>query len=131
MQTFLPFSDFEKSAKALDYRRLGKQRIEAYQIWKVLTGQTTAWKNHPAVKMWQGYEQALLVYQDIMIKEWINRGYKNTMKLRSNGDFKSPPWLGDELFHLSHQSNLIRKNPEYYKKIFGDVPNDMKYVWPV
>ena len=61
MQTFLPFSDFEKSAKALDYRRLGKQRIEAYQIWKVLTGQTTAWKNHPAVKMWQGYEQALLV----------------------------------------------------------------------
>ena len=32
MQTFLPYPDFKKSLQTLDYRRLGKQRIEAYQI---------------------------------------------------------------------------------------------------
>ena len=28
MQTFLPYKDFGKTAKCLDYRRLGKQRVE-------------------------------------------------------------------------------------------------------
>lgn len=32
MQTFLPYSDFKLTASILDCRRLGKQRIEAYQI---------------------------------------------------------------------------------------------------
>ena len=32
MQTFLPYPDMIKSAKALDYKRLGKQRVEAKQI---------------------------------------------------------------------------------------------------
>jgi hypothetical protein len=36
MQTFLPYPDFKKSIKALDYRRLGKQRVEAYQIIRTL-----------------------------------------------------------------------------------------------
>ena len=36
MQTFLPYSDFIKSAKCLDYRRLGKQRVEAWQIYNTL-----------------------------------------------------------------------------------------------
>ena len=29
MQTFLPYSNFKKSAKCLDRQRLGKQRVEA------------------------------------------------------------------------------------------------------
>ena len=28
MQTFLPFADFEETARSLDTRRLGKQRVE-------------------------------------------------------------------------------------------------------
>ena len=34
MQTFLPYKDIQKSVKCLDYRRLGKQRVEAMQILK-------------------------------------------------------------------------------------------------
>ena len=51
MQTFLPYADFVKTAKCLDYRRLGKQRIEAFQILNILEGKTTkaGWKHHPAV----------------------------------------------------------------------------------
>jgi len=37
MNTFLPYPDFVKSAQCLDYRRLGKQRVEAWQIYLALT----------------------------------------------------------------------------------------------
>jgi len=29
MQTFLPYADFKLSTRVLDYKRLGKQRVEA------------------------------------------------------------------------------------------------------
>ncbi len=35
MQTFLPYQDFTETAKCLDYRRLGKQRVEAKRILKI------------------------------------------------------------------------------------------------
>ena len=52
MQTFLPYADFEKSAQCLDYKRLGKQRVEAFQVYKIVSGQRTTggWINHPIVK---------------------------------------------------------------------------------
>jgi hypothetical protein len=38
MQTFLPYNDFVKSARVLDYKRLGKQRVEGMQIINAITG---------------------------------------------------------------------------------------------
>ena len=32
MQTFLPYESFKQSARVLDWRRLGKQRVEGMQI---------------------------------------------------------------------------------------------------
>ena len=32
MQTFLPYDDFVLSLDCLDYRRLGKQRVESMQL---------------------------------------------------------------------------------------------------
>ena len=40
MQTFLPYTDFRKSLESLDNKRLGKQRVEAYQIISAITGRT-------------------------------------------------------------------------------------------
>ena len=37
MQTFLHEPDFARNARALDSRRLGKQRVEALQILRALT----------------------------------------------------------------------------------------------
>jgi Pyrimidine dimer DNA glycosylase len=34
MHTFLPYPSFEETASILDYRRLGKQRVEGFQILK-------------------------------------------------------------------------------------------------
>ncbi len=40
MQTFLPYPDFEKTARVLDSRRLGKQRAEALTIIRCLVSPT-------------------------------------------------------------------------------------------
>ena len=141
MQTFLPYPNFTKTAKCLDYRRLGKQRVEAYQIFRVLMGWNkknkhgkVAWANHPAVLMWEGYVPALGIYMNEMIGEWILRGYKNNMTMvfmHPNQVKEYPPWLGDEDFHNSHKSNLLRKDSEYYGKFNWGITDDLPYVWPV
>ena len=137
MQTFLPFPDFTKSAACLDTRRLGKQRVEAWQILQTLQGKSTSWQRHPAVLMWGGHEDALTLYGVLCCLEWRRRGYEDTMLERFNFDLdqeiqylSTPTWLGNPDFHRSHQSNLLWKFPEYYLPIFGYLPLE-PYVWPV
>lgn len=126
MQTFLPFADFTDCAKALDRQRLGKQRVEAAQIYHALTGDRSYFvttrgpppalsrKNHPAVRMWAGYEGALLMYLRAMILEWISRGYMNNMPIPTIRRYQRPHWLGDPQLHSAHRATLKRKNPDYY-----------------
>jgi len=132
MQTFLPYSNFEASVKVLDWRRLGKQRVEAWQFLKVLrAGTASGWARHPAVLMWRGFEEALELYKDLCIVEWVDRGYNNTMSLTAgNSKPMLPPWLGDDLFHASHQSSLLRKDSKHYGMHFS-IPPDLPYQWPV
>lgn len=131
MQTFLPYPDFEKTAKCLDRKRLGKQRVEARQIIKNLEGGRDQWYDHPAVQMWKGYAKALKLYFNTISKELKNRGYEHNLgyyDIREEG-VKYPPWLGDEEFHKSHRSNLLRKESDYYEKFDWDVSDDLNYVW--
>ena len=76
MQTFLPYPSFAESAACLDSKRLGKQRVEALQIWNIVSGKrsTGGWINHPATKMWRGYEKALTEYMNLSIILWKGRG---------------------------------------------------------
>lgn len=140
MQTFLPYKDIKKTAKCLDRARLGKQRVETIQIAQALLGLSSGWKNHPAVKMWKGYEPFLIkVYLKTIMEEWENRGYKNIkctehynnlLSLIDDQKVKKPNWI-DEEFCLSHQSNLVRKKPEHYRQYFPKVPDSLEYVWPI
>ena len=139
MQTFLPFPDYYESARCLDRQRLGKQRVETYQIMKaLLTG--SGWVNHPATRMWEGCEWQLLLYQAATVKAWTERGYSDTtmekteevyFKYRFEGDCLVPWWLGLDELHISHQSNLIRKDPDHYAPMFPGVPDNIPYLWPV
>jgi hypothetical protein len=140
MQTFLPYPDFAHSAYALDYKRLGKQRVETKQILNALDGLSKGWTNHPATKMWRGHRGSLAQYGVIICKEWRDRGYKDTLLPEfidrtydyldtCPDEFTLPSFIGNEHLHLSHQSNLIRKNPIFYIPVFGDVPDDLPYVW--
>jgi len=138
MQTFLPWPDYEKSAKSLDYRRLGKQRVECKQIINILDGTTpeAKWRNHPAVKMWAGYLEALKEYANAMIVEWKARGYNNTMELYTIDESanQKPWWFGNEDFHRAMRARLIEKLPEFYLEKYEEKDkgfNDSKYWWPV
>lgn len=208
MQTFLPYESYDDSAESLDYRRLGKQRVETLQILMTLLGvkvgnttleekngqyrhayfdpdgyevnpddmnpgdinlhlytqdlvpimktiavpesQWTLEKhhptmsriNHPVVQMWRGYEFALLKYQEAICDVWTTQfGYHDTCLAKTRYLFnvlepvkpskiKFPPWLGNEQFHISHQSNLIRKDPEHYEMQFPGVPDNIPYYYP-
>src|SRR5574338_1334563 len=138
MQTFLPYTSFELTAKCLDYRRLGKQRVETKQILAALAGETNAWKNHPAVKMWRGHEKCLVVYGYYICQEWINRGYKDTT-LPKIGEYiykfdvktlSYPEWFNDNRLFASHRSNLLRKDKEYYSQFGWSEPDNLPYYWP-
>lgn len=131
MQTFLPYPDFKKSSKVLDNKRLGRQRAE---VLTILRGK---WANHPASKMWRGYEYQLAEYGLAVCREWKKRGYiDNTeKKIRSeqkkHRDKGLPEWFGNRKFHRAHKSNLLRKNPLHYKDIFKNIPDNLPYIWPV
>lgn len=137
MQTFLPYPDVAKSMQALDYRRLGKQRIEAGQLITAIRARGGGWFNHPAAQMWLRYVDFLEFYRAMAIAEWVSRGYRNTLVPNSPFQDESvvPPglkpwWYGDPAFHMSHQSNLIRKDPAFYSAKFPDVSHFLPYVWP-
>ncbi|RKS70986.1 hypothetical protein BZB76_5466 [Actinomadura pelletieri DSM 43383] len=149
MQTFLPHADFAATAGVLDQRRLGKQRVEAIQVLRGLTVPGYGWRNHPAVRMWTGYEEALVRYGLEICRSWCALGHRDTCaatltaalaevagierprdqeRLAAAGEL--PPWLGDHALHLSHRSALVRKDPGFYGPIFPGVPADLPYVWP-
>ena len=149
MQTFLPFADFEASARALDVKRLGKQRVECIQVLRGLIRHDYGWRHHPAVLMWKGFEEALGRYAFTMCEVWVERGFGDTCAATIGTDLLEadvrvvrtqpeladagalPPWLGDAAFHRSHRSSLVRKDPAHYRPLFPDVPDDLGYVWPV
>jgi hypothetical protein len=140
MQTFLPFADFFKSAKVLDYRRLGKQRIETKQIANILLGinPNSKWRNHPAVLMWKGHEYRLLNYGSTVCIEWRLRGYKDQQlewfcSQLQNNIFNSqnyPKWFGYEKFHSAHRAALLKKKPEFYSRYGWLETPEIDYVWP-
>jgi pyrimidine dimer DNA glycosylase len=148
VQSFLPYADFARTAAVLDSRRLGKQRVEAIQLLRGLTVPNYGWRHHPAVKMWAGYEEALVRYGLEICAAWTGSGRADTCaatlvrdlaagcgtaEVRSQQDLAAtddlPPWLGDEALHRSHRSALLAKDPGHYQKIFDDPPG-LPYVWP-
>lgn len=133
MQTFLPLASFTQSLGCLDIKRLGKQRIEAKQIFDALVLGSGPWYYHPATKMWKGFEGSLAMYHNLAIQLWIAKGYKNTMKFIDYTDLNTdrPAWFGGSKFHASHRSNLLRKNPFHYGKFCWKEPDDLPYIWPI
>lgn len=137
MQTFVPLgSDFIGNAQVLDRARLGKQRVEGLQIIYALSDSTYGWQSHPAVKMWQGYRAGLALYVVEMCHEWVHRGYADSVLeklqpyLSRERAVPIPMWLDDERVTLSHRSNLLRKDYNYYSHYWPDDPIDLPYYWP-
>jgi hypothetical protein len=141
MQTFLPYSNFKQTAECLDRARLGKQRVECLQILNAILFGKSGWLNHPAIKMWHGYQFALYSYGQSVCREWVARGYKDTCAQKmfnalvesgnAKGPFVMPPWVGDQKFHDSHKSNLLRKDFKFYSQYNWNISDNLPYYWPV
>lgn len=158
MQTFLPYPDFEETAKALDYKRLGKQRIEALECLYVNYRHKGVdlreefemsdkyaeytWKrfeNHPCAKMWYCWEGCLFEYAITMCTEWKARGYNDNTLLKLlkaqslvEWNLYTPFWLGDNEFHNMHKRVLLDKNYEHYVNLWPDLKPAKKIDgrWP-
>lgn len=140
MQTFVPYGrNFEYNALCLDDKRLGKQRVEAWQILRALRGETKGWRNHPATRMWEGHAGPLAHYGWWMCYIWHRRGFQDSLskKFIFSTEWQTwdgntiPSWLDNPEVMESHQSNLLRKNPDHYGWYGWEVPDDLPYVWPV
>jgi hypothetical protein len=154
MQTFLPYPSMRDSLDALDNKRLNKQILETYQMLNVLSGQSKsgAWRNHPAVLMWEGAESELWRYGMTAIKLADMRGIKTennlaNMKLLAakaaiHWGNEDPLWRTDlktiKRVNTTHKANLYRKDPEYYAE-YANAVNDeynkpccegCQYYWP-
>jgi hypothetical protein len=82
--------------------------------------------------MWKGHINALRLYMNAMIKEWVRRGFRNKMPLEKvKGRVSYPPWLGRREIHAAYRSNLLRKDPGFYGRYDWKEPPDLPYVWPV
>lgn len=149
MQTFLPYAKFNKCAYCLDKKRLFKQAVECKQILLALgvsvgahqpTG-SKAWQNHPAVRMWRGHELALSIYSAHIAKECRFRRIKTDLLAeflgvvetlrKPNKPARYPPWMRDWSIMVSHRSNLLRKEPDWYNQFGWLVKSDLPYKWPV
>lgn len=144
----MPYKDYLESAIVLDKKRCWKQVVETKQIlcilhyedvpdiWKeTKSWNAQGWKNHPAVKMWEGYELSLANYYNVFLDHCLNvHKIKTKMeKLIVKSTPILPWWLGNEAFHRAMRARLIEKDKAFYLPKF---PNDegyngSMYWWPV
>ena len=113
MMTFLPFENFDKSARALDSQRLRKQLLECEGILNVLDKPNLPWGNHPITKKWRGFKPALVNYSLVIGAEIKQRGYKCDVvlpRIIANHSIDSettlPPWIGVETNHSIFRGRL-------------------------
>lgn len=134
VNTFIPYPSFTKVAKLLDNKRLCKQRVEAYQILNILLNKTKThgWRHHVVVHMWRGYEPALKLYYNEIVKEWIRRGFKNNMALYKLDKKITIPWfVTNKSVNESHKASLWRKDKFYHDKLEVKASYlGYKYIWP-
>lgn len=156
VNTFMPYPQHDRSARALDWRRLNKNIVEAEQACQALENPNYGWQHHPAVEMWRGHYAELVHYGVAMYREWQrryddgerggNRSHKSGERLVQRyrelapyigDDYAPPDWLGDERLHSSHRACLLAKDGEWYGQ-FGwseqpTPPGDdgrWPYWWP-
>lgn len=162
MQTFLPIAttNYRDTAKTLDNKRLNKQALEGWQILMNLLDldpngefrRSRGWRNHPAVKMWDGYEMELYRYIMAMVAEWKSRGFNSTIGDKASETIRigyenallnesnpQPDWMQDDEYFesvaSSHRQALLVKDYAWYSKFnwpedTGVEPTEYNYIWP-
>lgn len=141
MITFCPLADVEAIARLLDDVRLNAQRTEAWVIlrWLRNPDRYSRFVASDTCSMWASSLDALAVYYNAMLREWLRRGGKTVKcKLEESvvgreDQVQFPGWWGNDQLHHCHRIALLCKDPEHYGQFFSEpVPGDRfyDYVWP-
>jgi hypothetical protein len=109
------------TAMALDRRRLNKQIIECQQILDALRGKS-AWRNHPCVLQYRGYEEWLVYYFNVLVnyrRYAIGLRDTNYLGLACIEDMMAkkltPPFHTQEYFDQMRR-RLYTKDHEHYRQ---------------
>jgi hypothetical protein len=145
--TWLTYRSWGRTAADLENATLKLQMRNSVTIMDILTGikPDHPKANHPAVKMWQGYEYALGIQCMSLGMEWtfkrgfaeceefwaMSRAIKEIKKVERDFAYEVPPWSRDAYLLLSHRSNLYRRDPVTYKGKWKKCPENWPYLWPV
>ncbi len=132
MQTFLPYDDFQMSAKALDDVRLRKQILETSQILKALA-LGGGYNHHPVTVAWRGHEEALRLYGKAILDEYRRRGgvkYIGYDAIFGDPDPAAPRpvWVGNKDYHAGQRGHLYRKDSVKYHQFMWD--EDFPLLYP-
>lgn len=90
---------------------------------------TKQFRNHPAVRMWLGYENCLKDYINAHIEIWIERGYKNTMKLYDIVEYKRPYWCDDIKIINNFKKMLVKREIERSEELWYCLKHDFLYLY--
>lgn len=135
VQVFRPYIDWRRSARVLDNKRLGKQRVEVKQVMMAILRKMglindgkRGWLNHPIVLMYYNdgspYFYDLVNYFNACLEEWRHRNMKSKISLTDIEELikKIDSTKGHPLTHkheVEYRRVLILKNPEHYLKVFS------------
>jgi hypothetical protein len=145
--TWMTHPSFGKTARDLPNEILKQQMMQVCITFDILTGldDKSEYTDHPAVKMWHGYEFALGIYGMMLGMEFtFNRGYaeatefwylskaiREIKRTEEGFVYDPPPWMFDTDILLSHRSNLARRHPVAFRSKWKNCPKDWPYLWPV
>lgn len=107
-----------ETAKILDKRRLNKQIIECKQILKAIAGDTKAWANHPATKMYKDHQEWLKLYMHCLNAYRLNN--ISAAKYLSNYVDTMRPQFHTKEYFDQMKRRLYTKDPIHYAE-FADL----------
>lgn len=113
MQIFIIGTPLE-TAKAIDTRRLRKQIIEAEQIMAAITGDSTAWSNHPIVKSY-AHHLPWLRHYTACLRAYYNHEFVLADQQSMLANFCRPMFQTQEYFDQMKR-RLYTKDPDHYAK---------------
>ena len=152
IQTWLPLPSYKDSIECLSREHLILQRLNILEIMEefhaipeedsALPGDYDSHDldGHPVLDMWKGHEVQLVELGLQTCEHYVKlTGKEDPLYQRlanhqewatsEDADFSKPRWLGDVDFHLSHQSELLRRDREHYVAYFTE-DRDRKLIWP-
>lgn len=127
MQIFLPYSEPILVARCLDKKRLNKQIIECDNIINAITGKSTAWMNHPVVKMYTDYLDFIMCYK-MCLFYYKNGDNDKALIYNTKSISVIPPFISKD-FCDQHKRRLFSKDSVHYNQFqqYG-ISNDNWYI---